>query len=572
MRTFQRAAALLPFLLASLSCHAGGGAAPTAPAERVFLGGTVVPMTGPTVRATALAVRGGRIVAVGSDADVRAWIGPATQVTELAGKTLLPGFLDGHSHFINAGLVATQANVYPPPFGPGDSVEGIVGALQELVRAHPPAPGAWILAYGYDNSLFPEDAQLTKAPLDAVFPDHPVIVQHVSLHGGVLNSKALALAGITAETKTPPGGVIVRLPGSQEPAGLLMETAFLPVFETLPLPPESELVERYRIGQELYAAAGITTAHEGATKAADLAVLDRLADQDALFLDVVAYPFITELDAVLERHPIADFGRYRKHLKLGGVKITADGSPQGKTAWFTTPYLTGGPNGEPDWRGEPTFPPDVLRQMIARVYDLGLPLNVHCNGDAAIDLLLDAHEKALGSRASGDHRTQIIHSQFVRRDQLDRYAALHLVPSFYTEHTYFFGTTHVKNRGPEQAAFLSPLRTASDLGIRFTNHTDFNVAPIDQLFTVWTAVTRHTREGPVLGPHERITPYEALQALTSTAAWAYREEAAKGTLEPGKLADLVVLDADPLTVPPEQIKDIRVLETIKEGKTVYRAR
>jgi predicted amidohydrolase YtcJ len=234
-------------------------------------------------------------------------------------------------------------------------------------------------------------------------------------------------------------------------------------------------------------------------------------------------------------------------------------------------YLTGGPAGEPNWKGEPGFPVPIFTKMVRSVYDAGVPLIVHCNGDAAIDMFLAAHETALGDRKSGDHRTGIIHCQFVRSDQLDTIAAWKIIPSFYTEHTYFFGSVHVKNRGPEQAAFLSPLKSAASKGVQFANHTDFYVAPIDQLFVLWSAVNRVSREGEIIGPGERVSPLEALKALTIHPAYWFREEQSKGSLEVGKLADLVILDQNPLTVAPIAIKDIKVVETFKEGKPVFLA-
>ncbi|RYD48862.1 MAG: amidohydrolase, partial [Verrucomicrobiaceae bacterium] len=374
---------------------------------------------------------------------------------------------------------------------------------------------------------------------------------------------------ITAETPTPAGGVIARKAGSQEPAGLLMETAFLPIHGALPKPTMEQSVAALEKGQMLYAAAGITTAQEGSTQATDLAVLERGAKEGKLFLDVVAYPFIVDLDVILKSHPAASFGKYDNRLKLGGVKILIDGSPQGKTAHFTTPYLTGGPGGEKDWVGEPTFPEPIFRGMVKKVYDLGLQAIIHGNGDAAIDNILAAHEYALGDKKAGDHRTGIIHCQFVRKDQLDKIAAWKISPSFYTEHTYFFSDAHLANRGKEQAEFISPMKTALSKGIRFSNHTDFVVAPIDQMFTVWTAVNRVSRSGQVIGADERVSPMEAIKAITINAAYANREEATKGSLEAGKLADLVIVDKNPLTVEPMAIKDIKVVETVKEGKTIY---
>jgi predicted amidohydrolase YtcJ len=541
-------------------------------ADTIYTDGHVITMNDASPTAEALAVKDGKIMAVGSSASVLKSRGKETRVVNLKGKTLLPGFIDGHSHFINSLTVANQANVYAPPFGPGDSADGIVAALKKLQSEQHIRPGEWIMAYGYDENAVPADHPLTAADLDPAFPENPVMVGHVSLHGAVLNSVALKKFNITAATPTPEGGIILRKPGTQEPSGLLMETAFLPVFASLPKPSAQESLAALEKGQRIYAAAGITTAQDGASHLADVEILKRGAAAGKLFIDVVSYPFITDLDAVLGKYPASSFGKYDHGLKLGGVKVTTDGSPQGRTAFFTAPYLKGGPGGEQDWKGEPTFPKPVLQGMIQRVYDAGLPLIVHANGDAAIDIVLEAHAAALGDKMAGDHRTGIIHCQFVRPDQLDKIAAWNLIPSFYTEHVYFFGSTHVANRGMAQAEFISPLKTALSKGIRCANHTDFNVVPIDQMFVLWTAVNRVTREGALLGANERVTPMEGLKALTIHPAYWYREESRKGSLTVGKLADLVILDRNPLTVEPMTIKNIRVLETIKEGRTIYAAR
>ncbi len=565
-------ASLLGISLLLTSCTTPPVANDASTADTIYTDGHVITMNDANPSAEALAVKDGRILAVGTSASVLKTRGKETRVVKLNGKTLLPGFIDGHSHFINSLTVANQANVYAPPFGPGNTVEGIVSALKKLQAELHVRPGEFILAYGYDENALPPDHPLTTADLDPAFPDNPVLVGHVSLHGAVLNSVALKKFKITSETPTPEGGIILRKPGTQEPSGLLMETAFLPIISALPKPTAEQSLVALEKGQRIYAAAGITTAQDGASHLADVEILKRGAAAGKFFIDVVSFPFITDLDAVLAKYPVTSFGKYDHGLKLGGIKITADGSPQGRTAFFTTPYLKGGPGGEQDWKGEPTFPKPVLQTMIKRVYDAGLPLIVHANGDAAIDTFLEAHAAALGDKKAGDHRTGIIHCQFVRPDQLDKIAAWNIIPSFYTEHTYFFGSTHVANRGMAQAEFISPLKTAVSRGIRFANHTDFNVAPIDQMFVLWTAVNRVTREGTVLGANEQVTPMEGLKALTIHPAYWYREESSKGSLEVGKLADLVILDRNPLTVDPMTIKDIHVVETIKEGRTIYAAR
>jgi predicted amidohydrolase YtcJ len=545
-----------------------GRAAPT-PAERIIRGGPIVTVNAAQPAAEAVAIAGGKIVAVGSDADILALKGPGTVVTDLAGKTLAPGFIDGHSHFWSLVDVQTQALCASPPAGPCRSVADVIASLKKVRERRQLGPGKFVMGFGYDPELLAEKRAPTRQELDAAFPENPVILVHVSGHGAMLNSRALAAYGITAATPTPAGGVIGREPGSQEPNGLLFETAFLPIFAKVPGPDDDAALELLKSGQELYLREGITTAQEGATMKHQLDLLRIAADRGLLKLDVVALPFITELDAVFAGGPPRNEPAYKNRLRIGGVKIVADGSPQGRTAFFTQPYRTAGPAGQQNWRGEPTFPQPVLNEMVKKVYDGGATLFVHCNGDAAIDALLEAHRAASGDDPTKPRGTVGVHSQFIRRDQLEKYAAWGITPSFFTLHCFYFGDTHVANRGPEQAAVISPMKSARSLGIRPTNHTDFNVSPLDQIFTIHTAVNRTTRSGGTLGPNERIGPLEALEAITIDGARMYGEEATKGSIEPGKLADLVVLSANPLTVPPATIKEIRVDETIKEGRTVW---
>ena len=557
--------------------EAPGSAAPAAStvtaeqaADTIYVGGDIVTINDAQPSAEALAVKDGRILAVGARADLEsAHKGDDTRVVDLAGKALLPSFLDTHSHYVSALSVAGQAKVYAPPAGPGKDVPGIIAAIEKFRTERGIPKGQLIQAYGYDDTVMPDGRLLNRDDLDQAFPDNPVLVGHVSMHGAVMNSAALKQFGISADTRTPPGGIIVRKPGSDEPYGLVMETAYLPVFSGLPQPTSEQEIEFTRAAQLLYAEAGVTTAHEGATHAADLAVMKRATAAGANIIDVIAYPFITDLDKILESAPPASWGRYDNRLKIGGVKVTIDGSPQGRTAFFTTPYLTGGPGGEKDWHGELTFPQDTINQMVKRVYEMGVPLNLHANGDGAIDAFLKAHEFAAADDLSRDRRVTMIHAQFTRKDQLDKYVQYRIRPSFYTLHTYYFYEAHLANRGQEQAQYISPLRDAIDKGLHPTNHTDFYVAPIDQMFMLWSAVNRISRAGAEVGPGQRVTPLEGLKAMTIWAAEQYGEQDSKGSLEPGKLADLVILDRNPLAVDPMAIKDIRVIETIKEGRTIY---
>lgn len=541
-------------------------------ADTIYHGGSILTMAGKApAYVEALSVKDGKILAAGAKDAVLKAKGEATKVVDLGGKTLLPGFIDGHGHYINSLLVANQCKLYAPPSGPGKDVPGIVAELKRFAAARKIPKGEMILGYGYDDSVMPGGRLLNRDDLDAAFPDNPVRVDHVSMHGCVLNSLAMKKFGFSAATKTPPGGVIVRKPGTEDPWGLIMETAFLPIFEKSDkMKPEQE-IEWTKAGQLLYAEAGITTAQEGATHLSQLVTMKRASAAGANIIDVVAYPFIPDLDNVLEAYPVAGWGKYDQRLKINGVKITVDGSPQGRTAFFSTPYLTGGPGGEKDWKGEPTFPQHIVNSMVKRVYEMNVPLLLHCNGDAAIDAFLTAYEYARGGDYTRPWNVTTIHTQFMRRDQIPKFVKYKVRPSFYTLHTFYFADAHLANRGKEQAAYISPMRDAIDAGLRPSNHTDFVVAPLDQMTMLWTAVNRVSRAGTAIGPDQRVTPYEGLKCMTEWAAEQYDEQSSKGTLEAGKLADLVILDKDPLKVEAMAIKDIRVVETLKEGKTIYQS-
>ena len=542
---------------------------PAKAADLIYLGGDIVTIDDKQPSAEALAVKNGKIIFVGSKADADRVKGEATKVLDLGGKTLMPSFIDAHSHYINSLLVANQAKLYAPPAGPGKDVESIIAELKKFAKEHNIPKGKEIIGYGYDDTAMPNGRLLNRDDLDAAFPDNPVQVGHVSMHGAVMNSLALKKYGFSAKTKTPPGGVIVRKPGTKEPYGLIMETAYLPVFEkTPPLTPEQEIAAS-KAGQMLYAQTGITTAHEGATHLPQFNTMRRASEAGANIIDIVAFPFILDVKKVLEVYPREKWLTYENRLKVGGVKMTIDGSPQGRTAAFTTPYLTGGPGGEKNWRGELTFPGATIKEMVKQVYALDVPLNLHANGDAAIDAFIKTHEVVAQDNPGKDRNITMIHAQFTRKDQIPKFVEYKIRPSFYTLHTFYFSEAHRKNRGEAQAMYISPMRDAIDAGLHPTNHTDFVVAPLDQMFMLWSAVNRVSRSGVEIGPDQRVTPLEGLKAMTIWPAEQYGEQDTKGSLTPGKLADLVILDHNPLEVEKLAIKDIKVVETIKEGKTIY---
>ena len=563
MSSTLRAVSLLCGLLAApLSLLADG------PADVIYSGGAIVTVDDARPSAEAVACQGGKIVAVGALDEVsKKWRGDGTKAVDLRGRTMVPGFVDAHSHFINAIEMANRVNVSAPPVGPVKDIAGIVAEVERHKRRANPGPGEWIIGHGYDGTTLLDGRELTRDDLDPRFPENPVALVHVSMHGAVLNSAAFRAAGIDASTPTPAGGVTLRKPGGNEPAGLLMEQSYLPVYLKLPKASQQELLGNIKAAQDVYASHGYTTAVDAPLDTPSIALYAKGADQGLFFLDLIGYARWLEFPEMVAQG--TEFTTsYRNHLKWpAGVKIVGDGSPQGKTAYFTKPYLTGGPEGEKGWRGQPNITPDALKYLVRLAYDHNVQVEYHANGDAAIDMLLEAHEAAGAPRG---RRTTVIHSQFIRPDQLDRYVEFGLIPSFFTNHAFFWGDVHVRNLGEPRAFFLSPMKTARAKGLRPSNHTDAAVTPPDPLFTIWTAVNRTSRSGQVIGPDERVSPLEALKATTINAAYQYFEEASKGTIEVGKLADLVILSDNPLTIDPAKIAEIRVLETIKEGKTVYK--
>lgn len=535
----------------------------------VFTGGPILTLDGPApTYAEAVVVEGGLIGFVGEADEARRRF-PGAAIRDLHGHALLPGFVDAHSHLLGGIDLVQQVNVAGAPMGPCRDIGDVVAALaRHRDEAAVPA-GQWIVGWGYDPDTLAERRPITRLDLDDAFPAHPVLLHHVSWHGAVLNGVGLARAGIGAGTPTPAGGVIARLPGSDEPSGLLMEAAMLPALAALPRPDLDERLARLDAVQRMYAAQGYTHAQDGLTGTDDLRLLQRAAREGRLFLDVVALASFAETDAWLGS-PDFPIGGYDGHFRIAGMKALADGSPQGRTAYLTEPYLTEGPGGQHAWRGEPIVPADQLAALVARVLSAGVQVFVHANGDAAVDDVLAAVSGA-GVSAADDRRTVMIHSQVQRPDQLEDYVRLGICPSYFSNHCFFWGDVHRTNLGPERAEGISPLRSAAAAGLRVSNHCDFPVTPLDPFHQLWTAMARTTRSGRVLGPHERIDGYAALQALTSGAAYQVFEEDRKGRIAPGLLADLVVLSADPLAAGVDAIRDVTVLETIKEGVTVHTA-
>jgi predicted amidohydrolase YtcJ len=521
--------------------------------------------------AEAVVTQDGKIVFVGSKEEAEENYAKANKI-DLKGKTMLPGFIDPHSHFGMVSNTMGQVDLNPPPVGEVATIAGLLRKIETYKSEHNIPDGDWIFGWGYDESQLTEKRHLNKMEIDSVLPNNPVYLVHTSGHMGVANSMALEKMKVTAATENPEGGSIARLPNSKEPSGLVQETAMYPFVGNMLKILESKQAEFFDATQEKYAMNGITTAQDGMTDRNAIQFFQSQADAGKLKIDLIALPGFSELETNLND---ADFEwkTYKNGFKLQGTKIISDGSPQGKTAFFTEPFLTEVPGCEHDCRGFPNISQEALNDLFLIAYEADNQLFIHGNGDASIAMVIAAHENAcekLNQPLDKDRRTIVIHSQFVRPDQLETYKEYNIEPSFFTNHAYFWGDVHVENLGEERAFFLSPMASAEKLGLKYTNHSDATVTPIDPLFTVWTAVNRISRSGKVIGPNERATPYQALKAITSHAAYEFYEEDSKGSLRAGKLADFVILDKNPLTVDPMEIKDINVTETIKEGKTVFK--
>lgn len=554
-------------LIAPLAGWSGATAAP--PPTILYVDGDILTMNDAQPVAEALAMRQGKILAVGSRAAVASAAGADAEIRSLNGKTLLPGFIDSHGHIGAVVSFMGFENAASPPVGKVRSIAD----LQRLLAAKVPEtpPGEWIMAAGYDDSLLAERRHPDRSDLDQVSKKHPIMAWHVSGHLMACNSMCLEIAGISADTEDPAGGAIRRVAGSKRPNGILEGTAVHRIYsDLLPAQDVSQRLGFLEQAQDYYASFGITTLQEGAASLADLQLLRRAARQGLLKLDVVAYPWHRGAWRPDGQFPVSR--AYSDHFRIGGVKLGLDGSPQGKTAWLTEPYQVPPQGREADYRGYPKLTDAEADEYVDGFFAKGIPVIAHANGDAAADQLIAAVKKANEARGKADRRTVMIHAQTVRDDQIEQMQAEGIMPSYFASHVFFWGDWHRDSvLGPKRGARISPLASTLARGLPFTIHNDPPVVPPDMMRLAWAAVNRLTRSGKTLGEAQKISPWDALKAMTINGAYQYFEENSKGSLEPGKLADLVILSENPLKADPAAIKDIRVIETIKEGVSVHRA-
>ncbi|WP_395685404.1 amidohydrolase [Aestuariivirga sp.] len=598
-------AAFAVALLLSSSALAADAPGASPEADSIYFGGDILTMAGKDPSyVEALVVDDGEIIFAGTKLDAMGLRGPDTRLIDLQGHTLLPGFIDTHGHMIYFGKNMIDADL----FGTLDIPELIA---RMKVQAAKTPPGDWIVGFGYGARNLKEGRAPTIEELNEVSADRPVLIVDSSGHLGSANSALYRLAGVSAATPDPEGGSFARKPGSSELAGPMEETALNMVRKQRP-PFTGELADRVATGAvELWASYGQTTASECglglgdddvdivrnaidknllkidlyvcakdsvadkvidagravAAEYADAEVADRsIAQQDLIAATGATAPGDTARK-LLQLRPDLD-KRYINRVRLGGIKFWLDGSID--TAWFTQPYTNNPPGKTGVYSGFQQIPDEVLDAAFDRFWTSGIQINMHMNGDAAVEQALRAIEKAVAKYGMRDHRPVFIHATYMRPDQIKRMQQYGGIPSYLTSSLVSGGAGALFLWGGERGNKAVAANTLEQMGIPFTFSHDAPVSPQPWILTLVDAgVNRATPDGVVIGPKERVTPYVALKAVTAYAAHQIKEEDTKGTLEMGKLADMVILEQNPLKVDPKTIKDIRVLETIKEGATVF---
>ena len=540
------------------------------PADRIWTGGTILTMNDAAMRVEAVAEKDGRIIGVGTVAEITALKGPETEVIDLGGRTMVPGFIDPHGHIVLGGLQALSANLLPAPDGPGNSIAALQQALKDWLAANAEVAARTnlIVGFGYDNAQLEELRHPTRDDLDVVSTEIPVIVVHQSGHLAAMNSKGLELAGVTAETPNPPGGVIRRRDGSQEPDGVLEETAMagnvVPLLGGIGVEGFKALA---RSGAALWARFGYTTAQEGRTVPPIAELIRAVAEEGGFANDIAVYVDVeSDRDYILAKRSTD----YVNHMRVAGGNLSLDGSPQGFTALRDKPYYDPVGSYAPGYKGYATVADERAGELVDWAFANNVHLLTHANGEGASDMLIAALRAAEAAHGPADRRPVLIHGQFLREDQVDAYVALNVVPSLFPMHTYYWGDWHRDHTvGPVAADNISPTGWFRERGSIFTSHHDAPVAFPDSMRVLDATVTRRTRSNDILGPAQRVDVLTGLKAMTIWAAYQQFEEASKGSIEVGKLADFVILSDDPTAVPTDEIDLIKVTETIKEGATIF---
>ncbi|MCG8635411.1 MAG: amidohydrolase [Desulfobacterales bacterium] len=532
--------------------------------KKIYINADVVTMDSTESSAGAFGILGDRFAVTGSEEKVRHWGGPDAQCTDLKGRTVLPGFIETHNHLSYFSLRMDHADCSTPP---NTGISQVLDRLKAIAKETPEEE--WVFGWGFDDSLISDKRHLNRDELDNVSGKHHLVITHTSGHLGYVNSRVLEKMGIDDTTPDPEGGEIHR-DSSGRATGLLKETALFPIMGLIPKPDTREIKELLVRGIAIANANGVTGIHDAAigmegSGTRVVRAYRELAREGRLNLRA----YLTLMNDLYDRYHDLGIGTGfgSDTVKLGSVKLFQDGSIQGHTGWLSRPYHDRLDTGHVS---QPIMSQKALDALVEKYHGAGLQVAVHGNGDAAIDSIIQAFEKAQKNHPRKDPRHLLIHCQTVREDQIPRMKACGLMPSYFVQHIHYWGDRHHDIfLGPERAARISPLASSLARGLKFTLHSDLPVTPMEPLHSIHTAVNRTTREGRTLGPDQRISPLDALKAYTTWAAMAAFDENTRGSITPGKLADWVVVSDNPLSVPADKIKDIQVLETIMGGKRVY---
>jgi predicted amidohydrolase YtcJ len=536
-------------------------------ADHIFIDATIITMDAHATRATAIAFKDGRILAVGTPDEVLHLRNHTTVVEKLEGATVLPGFIDAHSHF--SVVAATLATI------PLDTVKSFE-QLQSTLSAYKHHHDQWLIGMNYDASIT-DTHYLTCNDLDKISKDQPILILYKSLHRAVVNSKALSLM------HNHSGSIRDQNSLAKKSHGVLEEHALEAFLSVLPSPPLDLIQNMITKAFTLYTAQGITTAQEGAASSKLLQTLSNISHEKPFPIDLVAYHLYETSQQEIFTCTTQAHSNYHNGFRRGGIKLILDGSIQGYTAYLRDPYFTIPLSLQhnlrtcttqacSNYRGYPAFPNlSNLTKTVAYLLQSGYHLLIHVNGDAAIDQFIACMQNLMHMRVTSQHIT-LIHAQTIREDQLDMIQKLGVALSFFPGHIYYWGDLHrTVFLGPLRAQRLNPARSALARNISVTLHHDAPVTPIQMFDVIASAVNRTTSSGFILGANESISVYEALRAITREAAAQYGEENDKGSLEVGKYADMVIVSDDPLQINTHHLKSIKILRTIKAGVTVYKA-
>jgi hypothetical protein len=513
--------------------------------------------------AQSVAVLGDRIVAVGSNDEVKAWQGDRTQVIDAAGKLLLPGFNDSHVHFVDGGLALDSVQL-----NDATSAGEFARRIAERVKTTP--KGEWLTGGDWDETKWTPAKMPTKELIDRISPDTPVFVSRYDGHMALANSVTLTLAGITAQTPDPPGGVVVR-DAQGNPTGALKDAAMDYVFKIMPPLSHEQRVKAVKRALAHAASVGITSVQHMNPEYADIAVYQELLQRGELTARIYAAPLITAgVDDQVKIGIRHAFGG--PFLRIGAVKAYADGSLGSGTAYFFEPF-----SNQPNNHGllsDEMHPVSLMQDRMMRADAAGLQICTHAIGDQGISIILDLYSEIVKAHGESDRRFRIEHAQHMAAKDFDRFAKLHVIASMQPYHAIDDGRWAEERIGHDRASRTYAFRTFLDHGVRLAFGTDWNVAPLNPMLSVYAAVTRATLDGKNPNgwfPEQKLTVPETVEAYTMGSAYAEFQDNEKGSITPGKLADMVLLSDDIFTIAPAKIRDVKVLRTIVGGKTVWDA-